>query len=92
MILHALPVDEEFDYHPVVTLGEHMVPAGNVGIGQGIYAEHPAELVEFIGLCALLIGGCGAVQQGGLLGYKFGYFRKKKLALGTASVTGMVRI
>lgn len=90
LVFHALAVDEKFDDGALVALGEHVVPAGNVEIGQGIDGEHPTELVEAVGLGAYLIVRGGAVQQLALLGYKFGYFRKKKLAIGTASVTGMV--
>jgi hypothetical protein len=49
-------------------------------------------MVQFMGLGALLVRGGRAVQQFGLLGYQFGYFRKKKLAMGSASVTGMLRM
>lgn len=92
LVFHAFAVDEQLNYHAIITLGEHVVPAGDIGISQGIDAEHPAELVELIGLGAPLIGRCWPVKQGGLLGYKFGYFRKKKMAMGTASVTGMLMI
>jgi hypothetical protein len=43
-------------------LGEYLIPAGEVEIGQGINAEHPAKVIEFIGLGTLLVGRGGALQ------------------------------
>jgi hypothetical protein len=73
-------------------LAQNVVPSCDVEIGQGIYGKHPAKLVQLARFGPQLFGRGRAVQQLALLGYKFGYFRKKKLAMGTASVTGMLII
>lgn len=62
LVFHAFAVNEELDDDALVALGQYVVPAGNIKIGQGINGEHPAKLVEFSGISALLVRRRRAVQ------------------------------